>query len=374
MSIGTAAHYRDQVAASRIILLLDNHHGPDRRAEWVSGAIRAIGGAVRIIAWDRRVMPETTQPPPPGEEVIRIRVPAPWGAGRGTVEAIGRFSKRAFQRRAELLDGADAVIASDIYLLPLGSALAGAAGLPLMYDAREQWAALESARFPCGVRRAVTRIETVLASRAAAVVVPGEARAPRWRRVGIEPVVLRNVGRTAPRPATTRWDVAFAGLLAEQRRPDLFLELARRRPDLRFVVTGGGRLEQAVRLQAEPMKNVEYLGFVEDVDAVLAASSVIVYGEDSATPYSPLACPNTLYQAIRVRRPLVFYCAGEPAEAAARFRIGVRCQADVEALSAAVDAARDGDSWEFDAAWQELGVGAEQAFQDRLRAVVPALR
>jgi glycosyltransferase involved in cell wall biosynthesis len=184
---------------------------------------------------------------------------------------------------------------------------------------------------------------------------------------------MRNVGRTAPRPAPTRWDIASAGLIAEQRRPDLLLELARRRPDLRFVITGGGRLEQAVRREAARMPHVDYLGFVEDVDAVLAASAVIVYGEDPATPYSPLACPNTLYQAIRLRRPLVFFCGGEPAEAVARFRIGVRCAADVEALSAAVDAARAGDGWEFDAAWRAYGVGAERAFQDRLRAIVPAL-
>jgi glycosyltransferase involved in cell wall biosynthesis len=358
----------------RIVLLLDNHHGPDRRAEWLSGAIRGLGASVRVVAWDRRPEPAPTPPPPPGEEVIRIPVPAAWGAGRGTVAAVGRFSKRAFQRRKELLAEADAIVAGDIYLLPLGRALAAAARVPLIYDAREDWAALEAGRFPSVARDAVTRAETALARGAAAVVVPGEARAARWRRVGIEPVVMRNVGRTAPRPATTRWDVATAGLLAEQRRPELFLALARRRPDLRFVLTGGGRLEQAIGPQAAAMPNVDYLGWVEDVDAVLAASSVIVYGEDPSTPYSPLACPNTLYQAIRLRRPLVFYCGGEPEQAAARFRIGVRCAPEVEALSAAVDVARNGETWEFDPAWQAFGVGAERAFQERLRAVVPALR
>jgi hypothetical protein len=357
----------------RVVLLIDNHHGPDRRTEWLSGAVRAAGASVRVVAWDRRVDREPLPPPPPGEEVVRIPAPAPWGSGRGTVAALGRFSRQAFARRSELLAGADALLAPDVYLLPLGRALAAAARVPLVYDAREDWAALEAARFPHAVRRAVTRTETTLARGAAAVVVPGETRAARWRAVGIEPVLMRNVGRTAPRPAPTRWDVASAGLMAEQRRPDLFLELAQRRPDLRFVITGGGRLEQDVRREAERMPHVDYLGYVEDVDAVLAASSVIVYGEDPATPYSPLACPNTLYQAIRVRRPLVFYCGGEPAEAVARFRIGVRCRPEVDALSGAVDAARAGDGGEFDAAWQALGVGAERAFQDRLRALVPAL-
>jgi hypothetical protein len=356
--------------APRVVLLLDNHHGPDRRAAWVSSALRAAGAAVRIVAWDRRPAPGHVPLPPPGEEVVRLRVPAAWGAGRGTVTALSRFSVRAFAHRRRLLEGADAVMAGDVYLLPLGRALAAAARLPLIYDAREEWAALEAARFSERIRDAVTHGETMLAHGAAAIVVPGEARAARWRRVGIDPIVLRNVGTSAPRPAVLRWDVASAGLMAEQRRPDLVLALARRRPDLRIVMTGAGRLEDGLRADAEALPNVDYLGWVADVDAVLAASRVIVYGEDPATPYSALACPSTLYQAIRLRRPLVFYCAGEPAHAAARFRIGVRCTPDVAALSDAVDAALAGADWEFPAAWDALGAGAERAFQQRVREVL----
>ena len=122
------------------------------------------------------------------------------------------------------------------------------------------------------------------------------------------------------------------------------------------------------------LANVDFLGFVEDVDAVLAAASVIVYGEDPTTPYSQLACPNTLYQAVRLRRPLVFFCAGEPEEAARRFRIGLRCAATADALSAAVDEAVQRDDWEFDAAWSWLRDGAEDALQARLRELVPELR
>jgi glycosyltransferase involved in cell wall biosynthesis len=186
-------------------------------------------------------------------------------------------------------------------------------------------------------------------------------------------VILGNVGLSTPRATAHRWDVATAGLMAEQRRPDLFLELARRRADLRFVIAGGGRLQDRIRAEAEELGNVDFLGWVQDVDEVLAASSVIVYGEDPVTPYSPLACPNTLYQAMQLRRPLVFFCGGEPAAAAARFRIGIRCAPDVEALSAAVDAAREGRGWEFEAAWEALGAGAEGAFQARLRELLPAL-
>jgi hypothetical protein len=206
------------------------------------------------------------------------------------------------------------------------------------------------------------------------VIVPGDPRAARWRRVGVEPVVLRNVGMTAPRSVDrTRWDVAFVGLMAEQRRPDLVLELARRRPDLAFVLAGAGRLEPEIRVAASELANVDYLGFVEDIDGVLAQARMIVYGEDPSTPYSPLACPNTLYQAVGLGRPLVFFCGGEPEQAASRFRIGVRCRAEVEPLSAAVDEALAGDDWEFDRAWAWLRGGAEDALKARLRTLVPQL-
>ncbi len=360
--------------ASHVVLLLDNHHPPDRRAEWVSAVLRGAGVTVRIVAWDRRIGPLTgpDREPPSGEEVVRIASPAAWGAGGGTLAAMMRFWRSAYGRRKELLAGADALIASDIYLLPLGLAMTVNTRLPLLYDAREDWAALEAARRPRSVREIVTRAETALARRTSAVIVPGESRARRWRRDGIDPVVLRNVGITAPRAGTApRWDVASAGLLAEQRRPDLVLGLAARRPDLRFVITGVGRLEDDVRSKAEALPNVDFLGFVDDVDEVLAKSRVIVYGEDPNTPYSPLVCPSTLYQAVRLRRPLVFYCGGEPAEAAGRFRIGVRCDPHVDALSVAVDTARARDDWEFDDAWAWLREGAEEAFLSRFRSLVP---
>ena len=84
-------------------------------------------------------------------------------------------------------------------------------------------------------------------------------------------------------------------------------------------------------------------------------AAVIVYGEDPSTPYSALACPSTLYQAIRLATPArVLLRRRARRHAAERFRIGVRCVPDVEALSAAVDRARDGVEWEFDAAWEAL--------------------
>lgn len=355
-----------------VVILLDNHHGPDRRVVWLSSILREAGFATRVVAWDRRQEPRELDPEPVahGTEVIRIPVPLPWGSGGRTVLAAARFSRRVLGRRAELAGDAHAVIASDVMLLPLGRLLAWRFELPLLYDAREDWSVMEAERRSRATRAVVARLETALARHAAAVIIPGEVRAARWRSAGIEPVVLRNVGVSQRRAEVEpRWDVAMAGLISEQRRPDLFLEVARRRPDLGFVITGAGRLESWLRARARDLDNVDFLGWVPEVDDVLAASKVVVYGQDAGTAYSAVACPNTVYQAVQVRRPLVFSCGGEVDGVARRFRIGVRCEVSPESLEAAIDEARLGTGWEFDQAWQWLRAGAEEAFVARLRAI-----
>jgi glycosyltransferase involved in cell wall biosynthesis len=355
------------------LLLLDNHHPPDRRAAWVSAVTRQAGLRVRILAWDRREPGSAAAEAAPGgdEEIVRIRIPAPWGGGPSTVVAAGRFTARALADARRVLRGVDVVIASDLYLLPLGCALARRANVPLIYEAREDWAALEAERRHRALRALATRAETALARGADLVVVPGDTRAPRWRRVGRDPVVLRNIGLSEPRAATgRRWDVAACGLLAEQRRPDLFLDVAERRPDLRFVLTGAGRLERWVAARSAELDNVDFLGWVPDVDAVLAASAVIVYGQDPRTCYSAMTCPSTLYQALRLQRPLVFYCDGEPGALARRFRIGVRCAPEPEAVSSAIDVALARDDWEFVSAWESVRTGAERPFLERVSALL----
>lgn len=100
------------------MLLVDNAHAPDRRTVWISSILRRAGAHVRVVAWDRRVEPPALPDPQPpyGEEVVRIAAPAAWGAGRGTVAAMTRFWARVVGRRAELITGADALIAADLYL------------------------------------------------------------------------------------------------------------------------------------------------------------------------------------------------------------------------------------------------------------------
>jgi glycosyltransferase involved in cell wall biosynthesis len=126
------------------------------------------------------------------------------------------------------------------------------------------------------------------------------------------------------------------------------------RPDLSIAVAGRGRAAEQVGVEAEQLPNLTYLGWRHDAETLFARARSVYYGLDPSHPYSDVACPNTLYQALRHGRPLVFFCGGEMEELARDFRIGIRCEAGVAELATAVDEilATPAEAWEFDRAWQ----------------------
>jgi hypothetical protein len=364
----------------RVVMLLDNHFSPDRRVLREAQLLAEQHVEVTILAWDRRTEPDGGIPSlPAGVQLQRIDAVAPPGGGRRTLLALIRFAWRAWQMSSALLREADLLVVHDIYLLPLGVALSRRWNLPFAYDAHEDFLLMESGRLPSWFLRAATAAESILARRGALVVVPGKVRRRRWVDAGFPPpVVLTNTGAT-PAEARKRepdedmrWDIVYCGLLDASRRPDLLVELARRRPDLRVAVAGAGRAADGVRDSATFLENLSFIGWTDDPSALLQRSRSVYYGLDPNRRYSEAACPNNLSQAIHAHRPLLFFCGGEPAEMADRFRIGVRVPATVEALAAAVDAViADTGSWDFDDAAQ--AIAAADSGREYVDAMLAAL-
>jgi Glycosyl transferase 4-like domain/Glycosyl transferases group 1 len=341
-------------------MLLDNHHGPDRRIDMEVEMLREAGAEVRVIAWDRR--PPDARAAAAGSpwrgapvDLVRIPLAAPPTGGLAAIRRAATFSARVWRAHRRLLRGAQVIVANDLYLLPLGWALSLRTGLPLVYDAHEEFAAMEGGRYPDWLLRAVTLVETLMARRAAVVVVPGETRVPRWRQAGIDPVVLPNVGRRVARldPPEPVWDLAYVGGLEGTRRLDLLVELARARPDLRIAVAGEGRYEDMVTQAASELTNFEFHGETSAPDDFLARSRAIYYGMEPSHPYTPKACPNTLYQAVRVGRPIVYFGGGEIERFLDSFRVGMEVDPDPRALASAIDRLPE-CAWQFDEAWGRL--------------------
>lgn len=333
------------------------------------------GVMVRVVAWDRRsdsVDVDSISSRESHADLVRINVPAPSGGGKRTFTAMLAFARSVWRRRHELTGDADVLVVHDVYLLALGWVISVAMRRPLVYDAHEDYAAMEGLRYPAWWLRLVTAAEERLARRAVVIVVPGRTRCARWEDNGFRtPVVLRNLGLGRGRAQgdpERRWDVAYCGTLADVRRLDVLIDAARMQSTLRVVIAGRGRGENEVREAAAELDNVEYIGWHNDADQLVEQSRSVYYGLDPDHPYAEKACPNTLYDALRLRRPLLYFCGGEVADIASRFRIGIRCEPTPDALLAAVASlAEPSDAWQFDEAWSEL------TGEDATRAYVEAI-
>ena len=347
----------------RVVMLLDNHYGPDPRVAFEIELLERDGIVTRVVAWDRRTDRQVALRETARGDIVRIAVPAPSGGGWRSLAGVAQFGVRVWRGRRQLLEGVSLLIVHDVYLLPLGWWLARRLHRPFVYDAHEEWARMEAGRYPNWVLRLVTSVESWLARSAAAVAVPGASRVPRWDGILKKPpIVLPNLVR-ADRPdsrgSRNEWDLLYVGTVSEGRRPDLLVELARHRPDLKIGIAGRGRSVEYVVQAAEELPNLSYLGWRSDADELLARTAAIYYGLDPQHPYSEVACPNTLYEALLHRKPLIFFCEGEPAELASQFKIGIRCEASVHALSSAVDHTSATSDWEFDEAWRTVWERAE---------------
>lgn len=118
---------------------------------------------------------------------------------------------------------------------------------------------------------------------------------------------LKNFGREAVRidscyghrgrPASFEGEILWVGTLREVKRPELFLDLARRLPQFKFRMVGGeldsaGKYD-ALYLRAKELGNVEMTGFVPfaDVESQFDGASILV-NTSAAEGF-----PNTFLQA-----------------------------------------------------------------------------
>jgi glycosyltransferase involved in cell wall biosynthesis len=145
--------------------------------------------------------------------------------------------------------------------------------------------------FPPGGRQ-LLRLQAARAS----VIAVSEGVAGSLREAGIRSAVVGNPlpspahpdgrpldSRDPGRPLT----VVYAGRLHASKRIDLLLAAARVSPSVRFVVAGDG--PERADLSAGAPGNVEFLGFVDDVRALLgAADAVVIPSGRAAREGSPM--------------------------------------------------------------------------------------
>lgn len=134
--------------------------------------------------------------------------------------------------------------------------------------------------------------------RAHVVLVQNPIQREQCRAVyGIEPVLM---GNCYVPPAIINSDphghVLWVGTLRRWKRPEVFIELARRLPQYRFRMVGGADDQEyfdALRRQAESVPNLEFAGFVPHVDIEREFEGARLFVNSSEVE----GFPNTFLQA-----------------------------------------------------------------------------
>jgi glycosyltransferase involved in cell wall biosynthesis len=115
-----------------------------------------------------------------------------------------------------------------------------------------------------------------------------------WRaKASVLPGIVSKRPTVKPHSARKRY-VAWVGVLREPKRPDLLVEIARRAPELRFIVCGGTSNHRSAPGYSETiiqslknLPNVEYLGHVapdNTLDVIAEAATLLSTSDEEGYP------------------------------------------------------------------------------------------
>ena len=192
--------------------------------------------------------------------------------------------------------------------------------------------------------RATTRLVAVGAQVRDDLLAAGVGRAEQYAVVAPGIALPRSPTREAARQALglplDAPVVTFVARLTTIKRPERFVEIARRlagrHPRAVFAVVGEGDLLDELRQDAG--SNVRFLGWRADVETVYAATDLAVLTSDNE------GMPVSLIEAALCGVPAVSTRVGSVGEVVLDGESGWLCDVDVEALTAAVDAALSDDA------------------------------
>jgi glycosyltransferase involved in cell wall biosynthesis len=336
-----------------VAMLLDNPFRPDLRVLREARALIDLGYSVTIYAWDRDKGKEyPTREIVEGIKVIRVRVKTDQQMGVRQVPCYLRYFWYVFWLL--MRDRFDIVHCHDLLNLPIGTLMKLLRGVHLVYDAHEIYWIMEAKKYPAIVLNFLRHIETILLRFVDAFITVGDERSAYYNRYYRREIYvvgnwydpkepergMKGDFRDYLRIPEEAFTISFAGTLAPERATEILVETAnelRNNSKIHWLIGGRGPLEQIVREAASQNSKIHFLGWVEDMDALLSASDALVYLMDPSHPYTAYNAPNTLYLSIAWNIPLIGVDAGEVGAALTPNKTGLLIKdMSVEALSSAV--------------------------------------
>jgi glycosyltransferase involved in cell wall biosynthesis len=314
-------------------------------------ALRRRGYRVSVLTRDHGVAPGAR---PEGIEIHTL----PELAGRGI-----KGLRWLHPRLTDIVDALRRIDPDVVYFRAAGGPLAACAWYARRHGKRLLYAAASDSNFRLG---AASRLEPREAwlyraalRRCDAVLVQNQAQHELLRRhFGMEGIVVPNCYEEADvQPGRADGPVIWVGTVKPLKRPELFLELAARFPQRRFVLVGGDgiggvegqRYVAAIAARARALPNVEMTGFVPFAQVGRHYDGAAALVNTSEVE----GFPNTFLQAWVRGIPTLSFVA----PAAPDGSTGTLACDDLDAMARTLGGLLGGS-----AAWQQAGEAASATF------------
>jgi glycosyltransferase involved in cell wall biosynthesis len=325
---------------NRIDMLLSNPFRPDPRVEREAEALAAANYQVRIVCWDRERKFQAEQVFP-NYRVERIQnVPTTYGAGARQLLRIPKFWREANKRILASLP--NVIHCHDLDTLPAGWWIKHKTGIPLIFDAHEDYPTLMSLYLPKFLVHMLRQLENRFIFQADFVIAASQVYADKINRWGMKNVItIGNLQPLEPYDAVTTEQiqktraglglrtqdlaVAYIGGFTRNRLLLPLLEAAKLLPSVKFFLWGDGHQRAEVEAGVEKISNARYLGWLpaEKVPLVMQAMDILYYCLKPDYPGAIYNASNTLSSAMAAGRPLIANDVGDLGLTVSRTNCGI---------------------------------------------------
>ncbi len=272
--------------------------------------LRAGGFKATIIGWDRGWnLPSREERE--GYQIVRIRLPAPFGQGLRNALGVLRWQRALLAWLLEHRDRYAIIHACDLDTALPSLLVARLFQKPIVFDIFDSYA---DAYRVGSFRRPVRWLEGLVVSWSDAVIIADEVRLDQLG--GARPRRLVVVYNSPPdvwskwnavRNETGKFRIAYVGLLDATRGLFPLLDVMAQRPEWELDLAGFGVDEGRIVEQARRLPNVRFHGRVHYNQSLrlMAEADVLVATYDPAVPNHRYASPNKLFEAMMLGKPIV---------------------------------------------------------------------
>jgi glycosyltransferase involved in cell wall biosynthesis len=325
-------------------MLLADEYRPDPRVRKEALALHSDGHEVTIISWDRLHKHEVRS----NMEGMRIE----WirtgkvGVVREVFLNYPSFMIRCLARSRGL--DFDVVHAHDLDTLVIGQLISRLRGVPLVYDAHEQYAAMVANDVPPVVGGMFDRIEAICVGRIDLLITVSsmieEHLRPNLRCPSV--LVMNCIDLQDMQVVHESHDgvmVFYSGSMEPTRYVERLARAVLDIDDCRYKVAGKGPLRPVIEEMARSNERIIFLGYLPHDELLASMSDVDLVAclLDPSNENNRIGMPNKLFESMALEIPLLVSKGTLSAEVAMEEGCGIVISWSEEEFREAVDRVRD---------------------------------